>query len=95
MRSIWMVSYDIADPTRLRRVHRVLRGYGYWMQFSVFRCELGDRERVKLQAALEVEIHHDDDQVLFAYLGPAEGRGADALEWLGRPFVPRGRLTVL
>lgn len=95
MRSVWLVSYDIADPSRLRRVHRVLRGYGDWMQYSVFRCELGERERVKLQAALEEEIHHDDDQVLFAYLGPAEGCGGEAIECLGKPFVPRGRVIVL
>jgi CRISPR-associated protein Cas2 len=95
MRSVWLISYDISDPGRLRRVHRLLRGFGDWMQYSVFRCELGERERVKVQALLETEINHEQDQVLFAYLGPADGTGARSLASMGRPLLPRVRTVVL
>lgn len=37
----FIVSYDIADPKRLRKVCRVLEGSGVREQFSVFICNLG------------------------------------------------------
>lgn len=79
MRTRFVVCYDIADPGRLRRVHSTLRGYGDWMQFSIFSCELSERERVKLGALLDEQIDHAADQVLFIDVGPAEGRAEAAL----------------
>ncbi len=31
-------------------------------------------------------IHHTEDQVLFVYLGPAEGRGDRVITALGKPY---------
>lgn len=95
MRSCWLVTYDISDPTRLRRVHRTLRGYGDWLQLSVFRCDLSPRERVVLQGLLESQIHHTEDQVLFIDLGPSDGRGQEVFDWIGRPMQEKKRAIVL
>ena len=39
-----MVAYDIADHKRLRRVAKVMEGYGHRVQRSIFECDLtGDR----------------------------------------------------
>ncbi|HEY3545482.1 MAG TPA: CRISPR-associated endonuclease Cas2 [Propionicimonas sp.] len=78
-----MVSYDICDPRRLRRVFKTMRGYGDHLQLSVFRCDLNARELVELRARLGSLIHHDEDQVLFINLGPAAGRAANAIASLG------------
>ena len=43
---------------------------------------------VRLRAALAKIIHHQDDQVLFVYLGPAEGRGDRVITALGKPYSP-------
>jgi CRISPR-associated protein Cas2 len=94
VRNRWLVCYDIADPGRLRRVYRTLRGYGDWLQFSIFRCELSDRERVVLRGILESIVRHDVDQVMFVDLGPADGRGETAIEALGRPCQERKRVLV-
>jgi CRISPR-associated protein Cas2 len=32
-------------------------------------------------------IHHDEDQVLFVNLGPAEGRGDRVITALGKPYI--------
>ena len=61
----FIVTYDIADPKRLRRVYDTMRGYGAWLQLSVFRCELTERALVELRVALADIIHHEEDQVLF------------------------------
>jgi CRISPR-associated protein Cas2 len=95
MRQAYIVTYDVSDAKRLRRVYRVMRGYGRHLQLSVFQCELDARERVELGVKLREEINHDEDQVLFVDLGPAEGRGAVSIESLGRAYAPQERRVVI
>jgi CRISPR-associated protein Cas2 len=52
MRQTYIVTYDVCDPKRLRRVFKTLKGYGDHLQLSVFRCELSHRELVELRARL-------------------------------------------
>ncbi|HNZ49072.1 MAG TPA: CRISPR-associated endonuclease Cas2 [Candidatus Hydrogenedentes bacterium] len=72
MRRCYLVCYDIRDPKRLRRIHRILRGYGEAWQYSVFFCVLKDIDRVRLQADIEEEINHKEDQTVILDLGPNE-----------------------
>ncbi len=88
MRKSYIVSYDICDPKRLRKVYRLLLGYGDRLQLSVFRCELNERELVELRTRLSNLIHHGEDQVLFADLGPADGRAAVSIKSLGKSYQP-------
>jgi CRISPR-associated protein Cas2 len=74
MRLVYVVAYDVRDDKRLRRVFKLMRGYGDHLQYSVFRCELSDRERVELIEKLAGAIKHDEDQVLLFPLGPAGGQ---------------------
>ena len=87
MRNSYIISYDIADPKRLRRVFKTMRAWGDHLQFSVFECQLTRLELVRLRAELADIIHHDEDQVLFVDLGPAEGRGERVITTLGKPYV--------
>jgi CRISPR-associated protein Cas2 len=86
MRNRYVVSYDISDAKRLRRVHRLMRGYGTPLQYSVFQCDLSQSERVLLIEALTPVIHHREDQVMLINLGPAQGRGCESIEVMGRPM---------
>lgn len=95
MRSRYLVTYDICEPKRLRRVYATMRGFGAHMQYSVFRCDLSRREKIEMIAALEEIIHHTQDQVLLVDLGPPNGRGATCIESLGRPYVPPDRSPVV
>jgi CRISPR-associated protein Cas2 len=95
MRHTYIVTYDISDPKRLRRVYRLMLGYGEHLQLSVFQCELSARELVELRRELGAIIHHDQDQVLFANLGPAEGRAAERIDSLGRPYIDLERTAVV
>ena len=40
MRHNYVVTYDISDPKRLRKVYKMMLGYGEHLQLSVFQCEL-------------------------------------------------------
>ena len=95
MRQAFIVTYDVCDPKRLRKVYKIMRGYGRHLQLSVFQCELVPREKVELEAELRPEIKFDEDQVLFVDIGPADGRGCTSIEALGRPYVPTERTAVI
>ena len=69
---LYLVAYDIADPKRLRRVFKIMNGYGDWLQLSVFQCRLTRRRRMELQAAIEEVIHHGQDHVVIIDIGPAD-----------------------
>ena len=84
MRIRYIVSYDISDPKRLRRVFRTMKGFGDPLQLSVFRCDLSASERVLLIEALCKVINHREDQVMIIDIGPVKGRGQDRIETIGR-----------
>jgi len=94
-RTVYLVSYDIADPERLRKVFKVMKGAGEHVQFSVFRCVLADRAREELVDALERVIDRGADQVLLVDLGPEEGRAAECITALGRPYQPPARKALI
>ena len=84
MRRCYLVCYDIRDPKRLRRVHKVLKGYGEAWQFSVFFCVLKDINRVRLQTDIEERMNQKEDQVMILDLGPNEKEARRAATVMGR-----------
>lgn len=96
MRSHYIVSYDIADPTRLRRVYKTVRDFGDGIQLSVFACQLTDMDRASLESRLLDIINQREDQVLFVKLGPVadDGDTPPRCEVLGRKLSP-GNVRVL
>jgi CRISPR-associated protein Cas2 len=91
MRQRYIVTYDIADPSRLRKVFKLLKGYGEHLQFSVFRCDLTAMRLAQMKDDLRRVIHAQKDQVLIVDVGPTEGRGAEVVESLGKAYVDEGR----
>ena len=86
MRRCYLVCYDIRDPKRLRRVHKVLKGYGEAWQFSVFFCVLKDIDRVRLQTDLEEQMNQKEDQAMILDLGPNEKEAREAATVIGQPL---------
>lgn len=91
MRQRYIVTYDISDKVRLRKVFKVMKGYGEHLQFSVFRCDLTNLSLAKLKAELREAMDAREDQVLIIDVGPTEGRGAEVFESLGKAYVDEGR----
>lgn len=69
---LYIVAYDIADPKRWRRIFKLMKGYGEWLQLSVFQCRLTAKQQAELIALLDGIIHHREDHVILLDLGPAE-----------------------
>jgi CRISPR-associated protein Cas2 len=69
---LYIISYDIADSKRWRRVFKLMEGHGEWLQLSVFQCRLSRRRHAELVSLLDGIIHHDQDHVIALDLGVAE-----------------------
>ena len=95
MRSAYIVSYDVCDPKRLRKVFKTMRGFGDHIQLSVFRCELNEAEKVRMVTKVDKLLHHVEDQVLIINIGPAPGRSDRCVKSLGRAYVPKYREAVI
>lgn len=91
---LYIVTYDIAEPKRWRQVFRTMKGYGHWLQLSVFQCRLNGRRRADLIARLETLIHSTEDHVLILDLGPAD-RVALRVESLGRSYESPTRQAII
>jgi CRISPR-associated protein Cas2 len=88
-RQRYVVTYDICDPERLRKVFRVMKGFGRHLQLSVFVCDLSALNLAKLKAELVAIVHVTEDQVLIVDVGPTDGRGIEVFEAIGRPYQER------
>lgn len=96
MRNDTVVAYDISDPDRLRRVFKIMRGFGDHLQYSVFRCALSDQERVRLTKLLSEVINHVEDQVMFIDLGLYDDVSHARYATLGRAMThPQRHATVV
>jgi CRISPR-associated protein Cas2 len=91
---LWIVTYDVGDQKRWRRVFRVMKGRGEWLQLSVFQCRLTRRGMVELRAALAAVVNNNQDHVLFLDLGPADDVKL-RVSSLGKSFDPVERRTVI
>lgn len=85
----YLAAYDIRDDKRLRRVHKVMKAFGWPMQYSVFICDLDKMELVELQLAIGQEIDHSEDSIAFIDVGDPADRGRDCFTFLGvAPRLP-------
>ncbi|WP_207061645.1 CRISPR-associated endonuclease Cas2 [Motiliproteus sp. SC1-56] len=84
---LYLITYDISDPKRLRQVFRIMEGYGEWVQLSVFQCRLSPRRYQRLIADLEKEIKQHEDHVLLFKLWAADTQSAEFVS-IGKAFQP-------
>ncbi len=96
MRSRYLVTYDVRNPKRLRRMFKALRGFGDALQYSVFQCDLSERERIALEGEIGDILKADEDQILIIDLGPPQGRGSACIRVMGcqRPPEEAGAVVV-
>ncbi len=61
--TFYVVAYDISDDKRRTRVHKVLKGFGQWTEFSLFECFLTKKEMLQLRARLDKHLNAETDRV--------------------------------
>jgi CRISPR-associated protein Cas2 len=70
-----VISYDISNDKRRRKVATLMEGYGYRVQYSVFECDLTGQQMKVLQKALRPYVKTQEGDSIRFYPLPA-----DALE---------------
>jgi CRISPR-associated protein Cas2 len=60
----YLISYDVRDDKRLRRVAKHMEGYGDRIQLSVFRCRLNKRDIERLKWELTQKMDTEDDLLI-------------------------------
>lgn len=64
-----IITYDIPSDKRRTKLHKILKSYGQWMQFSVFEChDLTPAQYAKLRSRLARLIQPEEDSIRFYFL---------------------------
>lgn len=85
-----LITYDIRDPKRLRRVAKKLESYGTRIQFSVFRVRVDTESLEKLHWELNQIMASEDDLLVIPLCAACaqkipEHSTGDQSEWSGPP----------
>lgn len=67
-----VVSYDISDDKRRRKVAEIMEGYGYRVQYSVFECNLSKKQMAEMKQALRPYVKAREMDSIRFYPLPAD-----------------------
>lgn len=87
-----VVSYDIGDDKRRRRVMKQMENFGRRVQYSVFECELRPEQIATLKGRLAPLVKEKEDSIRFYYL-PEDAVGR--IETMGDDGVVRDPLVYM
>ncbi len=68
----FVVSYDISNDKRRRKVATTMEGYGYRVQYSVFECSLSKKQFQKLKRELQPYVKASEMDSIRFYPLPAD-----------------------
>ena len=91
---MYIVTYDIANNRRWRRVFKTMHGFGEWLQLSIFQCRLSRRRRAELETQLRELVKAGEDHVLLIDVGPAD-KTELAVESIGKTFARIERRAIV
>lgn len=75
-----VVCYDVPEDKRRTKIHKILKSYGQWMQYSVFECDLTESQYARLRSRLNKLIQPEMDSILFYFL---RGKNQGQVERIG------------
>ena len=64
----YLITYDIENNKRRKKVSDELEAYGYRVNFSVFECELNQTKFKKLKTKLEELVNKKTDSLRFYHI---------------------------
>ncbi len=83
----YIVAYDISNSKRWRKVYKTMKGYGAWLQLSVFQCRLDKIKYLRMESQLKEIVNHDEDHVIIVDIGPAQSI-KPRVRSIGKAFEP-------
>jgi len=86
MRNVYIVAYDVVADKRRTKVHKMLKGRGDALQYSLFHCALSPTELIELKTAMWEVLNLKEDRLVILDLGPQTGRATLAIDSWGKPL---------
>ena len=83
-RVLFIAAYDVSDPTRLRKVHKVVKRYATGGQKSVFECFLTPGEKRELLSDARSVLDEREDRLALLRI---ETRARPILHGIATPVV--------
>lgn len=68
----WIICYDIRDDKRRTKVVKVMESYGIRAQYSVFECDITEKQQMTMKGELKKVIDNDEDDIRFYPLNVAD-----------------------
>ncbi len=68
----WIICYDTPSDKRRRKIVKIMESYGQRAQYSVFECDITDREQITLEGKLSKVVGEDEDDIRFYPLNQAD-----------------------
>ncbi len=88
-----VISYDIKDDKRRGKIHKALKDYGAWVQYSVFECDLNRINYLYLRHRLKKLLDENgEDSIRFYGLCEECKR---KIERLGGIIPPEERIALV
>jgi len=94
MEHLYLIAYDICDNKRWRKVFKTMKGYGQWVQLSVFQCRLNKVRYLRMEDALKNIVDHGEDHVIIVDVGPAHII-KPKIRSIGKAFTPIENRSVI
>ena len=82
---LYIITYDIPDDRRRKKVSDLLEGYGQRAQYSVFECILSEKKYSELQRRLKKRVKIEEDSIRFYPISKHTLGSVDT--WGGIPLV--------
>lgn len=80
MKRNYLIGYDISDPKRLIKVAKIMKDYGYRIQYSFFHCWISEAQKKRLMGRIKQAIREKDDQVIIVPVTPEQLK---SIEFIG------------
>lgn len=81
----WLIGYDVSNPKRLQRIHRLMTNWATPIEYSIFLFTGSSRDLEKVLAEINQKMNTKADDVR-CYPLPVRG----LQERLGRATLPEG-----
>lgn len=88
-----LIAYDIREPSRLRRICKLMEAHGERLQYSVFVCDLTKSELIHLRTDAERIMNLAVDSVVIIDLGDMD---AERFTFVGyREQLPQREVQIV
>jgi CRISPR-associated protein Cas2 len=85
--------YDIPDDKRRTRLRKTLLRFGTPVQYSVFECDLAQRQLARMEKAVRAVIKKQEDNVRYYRLCHSCAKSAEVFG--GHPLIERKEVYVV